>query len=211
MFLAMAVGIFLFLLLIRRLGHRQLPVYLFSGLLMWYFILQSGIHAAVAGVLLAFAIPFGEGAESSPSYKLQHFLHKPVAFLIMPLFALANTGIVLKGTALGEMISPNTIGIFLGLLVGKPIGIVILSLLAMKLRIAQLPMGMSIKHLIAAGFLGGIGFTMAIFVTFLAFGDTEIAQSSKLAVLLSSMLAGTVGFLILKTSQENPAAVPSEN
>jgi len=198
MFLALAVGIFLFLLVIRRLGHRQLPVYLFSGLLMWYFILQSGIHAAIAGVLLAFAIPFGQGDESSPSYKLQHFLHKPVAFLIMPLFALANTGIVLKGTALGETISPNTVGIFLGLLVGKPIGIVLLSLLAIKLRVSQWPNGMSLQHLIGAGFLGGIGFTMAIFVTFLAFGDTGIAQSSKLAVLLGSLVAGMLGYLIVR-------------
>jgi len=198
MFLALAVGIFLFLLVIRRLGVRQLSVYLLLGLMMWYFILQSGIHAAIAGVLLAFAIPFGQGDESSPSYKLQHFLHRPVAFLIMPLFALANTGIELTGTSLGELVSPNTLGIFFGLLIGKPVGIVLFSLLGIKLRISQLPDGMFFKHLIGAGFLGGIGFTMAIFVTFLAFGDTVIAQSSKLAVLLGSLFAGALGYLILR-------------
>jgi len=197
---------------IRRLGYRQLPVYLFFGFLMWYFILQSGIHAAIAGVLLAFAIPFGQGDnESSPSYRLQHFLHSPVAFLIMPLFALANTGIQLTGTSLGGLVSPNTLGIFFGLLVGKPVGIVLFSLIAIKLRISQLPNGMFFKHLMGAGFLGGIGFTMAIFVTFLAFGDTEIAQSSKLAVLLGSMLAGSVGYLILKMSLGKHATHPSGN
>ena len=186
------------------MGYRQLPVYLFFGFLMWYFILQSGVHAAIAGVLLAFAIPFGQGDnESSPSYRLQHFLHRPVAFLIMPLFALANTGIVLKGASLGQLLSPNTLGIFLGLLVGKPLGIVLFSLLAIKLRMAQFPNGIFLKHLVGAGFLGGIGFTMAIFVTFLAFGDTDIAKSSKLAVLLGSLLSGALGYLIVRAQPES--------
>jgi len=197
-FLAMAAGIFFILLVIKRQKVRQLPVYLLLGLVMWYFILQSGIHAAIAGVLLAFAIPFDQGDASSLSYKLQHFLHKPVAFLIMPIFALANTGIVLKGISLGEVITPNTVGIFMGLLAGKPIGIVSFSILAIKLKIAQLPNGVSLKHLIGAGFLGGIGFTMAIFVTFLAFGDAAIIQNSKLAILLGSLLAGTLGYMILR-------------
>lgn len=212
MYLALAVAIFLFLLVIRRLGYRQLPVYLFFGFLMWYFILQSGIHAAIAGVLLAFAIPFGQGDESSPSYRLQHYLHRPVAFLIMPLFALANTGIVLKGTSVGQLLSPNTLGIFLGLLAGKPIGIVLFSLVAIRLRIAQMPNGMFLTHLIGAGFLGGIGFTMAIFVTFLAFGDTDVAKSSKLAVLLGSLLSGALGYLIVRAQTKgdrNDEVTPS--
>lgn len=210
MYLALAVGIFFFLLVIRRLGYRQLPVYLFFGFVMWYFILQSGIHAAIAGVLLAFAIPFGRGdKESSPSYRLQHFLHRPVAFLIVPLFALANTGIQLTGASFGNLAAPNILGIFFGLLVGKPIGIVLFSLIAIKLRISQLPNGMLFKHLVGAGFLGGIGFTMAIFVIFLAFSDAESVQSSKLAVLLASMLAGSIGYLILKVSQGNHATHPA--
>jgi NhaA family Na+:H+ antiporter len=165
---------------------------------MWFLIFQSGIHAAIAGILLAFAIPFDQEQKSSLSYKLEHFLHKPVAFIIMPLFALANTGIVLKGISIEGLISLNTIGIFLGLLVGKPLGIILFSLLAIKLRLSQWPNGMFLNHLIGAGFLGGIGFTMAIFVTFLAFGDTEIAQYSKIAILLGSFLAGTIGYLILR-------------
>jgi NhaA family Na+:H+ antiporter len=103
------------------------------------------------------------------------------------------------------------LGIFFGLLVGKPIGIVVFSLIAIKLRISQLPNGMLFKHLLGAGFLGGIGFTMAIFVTFLAFGADEIAQGAKLAVLLGSILAGSIGYLILKLSQGKYVTHPSEN
>ncbi len=201
LYLAAALGIFLLLLALNRLGLRSLVVYLALGVVMWYLILQSGIHAAVAGVLLAFAIPFRDGQESSPSFKLQHALHKPVAFLIMPLFALANTGVVLMGASIDKLISPSTLGIFFGLVIGKPLGIVLFSFIAIKLRVSQWPDGMFMKHLIGAGFLGGIGFTMAIFITILAFGDTEIAQYSKLAILLGSLLAGIVGYLILRARQ----------
>ncbi|MBI5951188.1 MAG: Na+/H+ antiporter NhaA [Chloroflexi bacterium] len=197
-YLGLGLGIFLLLLAMNFSGVRRLPVYLIGGLVMWFLIFQSGIHAAIAGILLAFAIPFDQEQKSSLSYKLEHFLHKPVAFIIMPLFALANTGIVLKGISIEGLISLNTIGIFLGLLVGKPLGIILFSLLAIKLRLSQWPNGMFLNHLIGAGFLGGIGFTMAIFVTFLAFGDTEIAQYSKIAILLGSFLAGTIGYLILR-------------
>ena len=209
-YLALAAGSFLILLLLNRLGNRQMVLYLLLGFVMWYLIIQPGIHAAIAGVLLAFALPFDRGQEDSISYQLQHQLHKPVAFLIMPLFALANTGIVLAGFSFGNLLSPGTLGIFMGLVIGKPLGIVFFSLLALKLGLSKMPDGMFLRHLIGAGFLGGIGFTMAIFVTFLAFGDTEIAQSSKLGVLLGSMLAGSVGYLILKTPQGDHAAFPSE-
>ncbi len=197
-YLGLGLGIFLLLLLLNFLGVRRLSVYLIAGVVMWFLILQSGIHAAVAGILLAFAIPFDRDQESSLSYKLQHALHNPVAFIIMPLFALANTGIVMTGASFEKLISLNTLGILLGLLVGKPVGIILFSLTAIKLRLSQWPTGMFFNHLIGAGFLGGIGFTMAIFVTFLAFGDTEIAQYSKLAVLLGSLLAGILGYLILR-------------
>jgi NhaA family Na+:H+ antiporter len=171
------------------------------GIAMWYFILQSGIHASIAGVLLAFVLPFGQGDESSLSYRVQHFLHKPVAFLIMPIFALANTAIVLKGLSLDTLVNKHVLGIFFGLVIGKVTGIVLFSLLAIKLRLSRLPEDLSMRHVVGAGFLGGIGFTMAIFVTFLAFGDTELAQNAKLAVLLGSLLAGSVGYILLKTQR----------
>jgi NhaA family Na+:H+ antiporter len=197
LYFGLALGIFAGLLIINRLGVLRLPFYLVPGLIMWYFMLKSGVHPTITGVLLAFAIPFGSGDQKSPSYKLQHFLHKPVAFIIMPLFALANTGIALTGNWIEGLATSNSLGIFVGLFVGKPLGIAVFSLLAVKVGLSQLPEDMSWKHIIGAGFLGGIGFTMSIFITLLAFGNPEIIQSSKISILLSSFLAGTVGFLIL--------------
>ena len=201
LYLALAAGILLILFIFNRTGVRNIWLYLVPGIALWYFVLQSGIHASITGVLLAFVLPFDQGEESSLSYRVQHFLHKPVAFLIMPIFALANTGIVLKGLSLDSLFGPHMLGIFFGLVLGKPLGIVLFSLLGIKIGVSSLPDGISIRHLLGAGFLGGIGFTMAIFVTLLAFGDTEIAQNSKLAVLLGSILAGLLGFLILKTQR----------
>ncbi|MDP3046569.1 MAG: Na+/H+ antiporter NhaA, partial [Chloroflexota bacterium] len=171
--------------------------YLIPGFVMWYFMLNSGIHPTIAGVLLAFAIPFARGDGRSPSWRLQHFLHRPVAFLIMPLFALANTGIALTGNWIEGLVTSNSIGIFAGLFFGKPLGIALFSVLAVRLGLSQLPSDVSWRHIIGAGFLGGIGFTMSIFITLLAFGNPEIVQSSKISILLGSLAAGTVGFLIL--------------
>lgn len=200
-YLLLALGIFAFLLILNRLGVHGLGYYLLPGLLMWYFLLKSGIHATLAGVLLAFAIPFARGDEQSPSYKLQHFLHKPVAFIILPLFALANTGIVLAGDWMQALTSPNSLGIFAGLFVGKPLGIALFSLFAVKLGLSQLPDEISWKMIIGAGFLAGIGFTMSIFITLLAFDQPATIQSSKIAILGSSLLAGATGFVILRRNR----------
>lgn len=197
-YLALALGIFAALLVLNRLKVHHLWVHLIPGVFMWYFMLQSGIHATVAGVLLAFALPFGDGGEKSPSYKLQHFLHKPVAFFIVPLFALANTGIVLGEGWVEGLASSNSIGIFAGLFLGKPAGIVLFSLLAIRLGWSRLPLGVSWRHILGAGFLGGIGFTMSIFITLLAFTDPEIVQGSKTSVLLTSLISGVTGYLILR-------------
>jgi len=200
LYLVLAIGIYAVLLVLNRLKVHNLWVYLILGLLMWYLMLQSGIHATVAGVLLAFALPFGDGGESSPSYKLQHVLHKPVAFLIIPLFALANTGVVLGGGWIEGLINTNSLGIFIGLFIGKPLGILLLSLLAVWLGFSRLPQDVSWRHIIGAGFLGGIGFTMSIFITLLAFNDPEVIQNTKISILLTSLLAGMTGFFILKIS-----------
>jgi Na+:H+ antiporter, NhaA family len=209
LYLALAAAMLLIMFIFNRLKNHNLWLYVIPGIAMWYFILQSGIHASVAGVLLAFVLPFGEGDESSVSYRVQHFLHKPVAFLIMPIFALANTGIVLKGLSMASLFGRHMFGIFFGLVIGKVVGIVLFSVLAIKLRISNLPDGLSTRYLVGAGFLGGIGFTMAIFVTFLAFGDTDVAQNAKLAVLLGSLLAGSIGYFILKTQRADAAEVGS--
>jgi NhaA family Na+:H+ antiporter len=198
LYLMLALGIFAGLLVLNRLRVHRLPFYLIPGIIMWYFMLKSGVHATLAGVLLAFAIPFANGDEKSPSYKLQHFLHRPVAFIILPLFALANTSIALTGNWIDGLATSNSLGIFAGLLIGKPLGITLFSFLAIKIGLSGLPNTASWKHIIGAGFLGGIGFTMSIFITLLAFDNREIIQSSKITILLSSILAGTVGFLILR-------------
>jgi len=205
LYFILALGIFAGLVILNRLGVRRLPVYLILGVVMWYFMLKSGIHATIAGVLLAFAIPFARVDEESPSYKLQHFLHKPVAFIIMPFFALANTGIALTGNWMAGLATSNSLGIFAGLLFGKPLGIVLFSGLTVKLGLSKLPSDVFWKHIIGAGFLGGIGFTMSFFITLLAFGNPEIVQSSKISILLGSLVAGTVGFLILnRPTASNP-------
>lgn len=197
-YLLLALAVYGGLLILNRLGVRGLAFYLIPGVLMWYFMFRSGVHATLAGVLLAFALPFGDGSESSPSYKLQHFLHKPVAFGIMPVFALANTGIVLSAGWLRDLSAPNSLGVFAGLFLGKPLGIFLASFLAIKTRLSQLSGELSWKHILGAGLLGGIGFTMSIFITLLAFEEPEIVQSTKISILLSSLAAGITGFLILK-------------
>jgi NhaA family Na+:H+ antiporter len=198
----LALAVFAGLLVMNRMGINSLVMYLIPGVLMWYFMLQSGVHATLAGVLLAFALPFRDGGEQSPSYRLQHFLHKPVAFLIMPLFALANTGIVFTSRWTNELLSPNSLGIFAGLVFGKPLGILAASFLAIKLGLSRMSDDLSWGHIVGTGFLGGIGFTMSIFITLLAFGNPAIIQSAKISILLSSLLAGFIGYLILRRQKE---------
>ena len=198
--LFIAMGIFVFLIILNRLKIRNLIPYLIGGVVMWYFMLNSGIHATITGVLLAFAIPFGNGGEKSTSYILQHFLHKPVAFLVLPLFALANTAIVIN-TDLGEIITQKfSLGISLGLVIGKPIGIVLISFLAVSFGICKLPDDLNWKSIIGVGFLGGIGFTMSIFITLLAFDDFELQNDSKITILIASVIAALIGFVLLNFS-----------
>ncbi len=189
------------LFLLKKAGVMSLIPYLIGGAIMWYLMLKSGVHATIAGVLTAFTIPFTAVVddETSPSYKLEHFLHKPVAFFILPIFALCNTGIVIGADALETLTNPNEIGIMGGLILGKPIGITLLSFAAVALGISRLPLDLSWRHVFGAGLLGGIGFTMSIFITNLAFaGYAAEINGSKMAILLASLVAGTVGFLWLK-------------
>ena len=162
--------------------------------------LNSGVHATITGVLLAFVIPFGNGGKSTASYKLQHFLHQPVAFFILPLFAVANTCIAINSDWLEGLNHPNTFGILLGLVIGKPLGIWLFSFLGVSLGICSLPKGLKWKNILGAGMLGGIGFTMSIFITLLAFkNDGEaVITFSKIAILIASFMAGTIGFFWLK-------------
>jgi NhaA family Na+:H+ antiporter len=199
--LAIALGIFALLYVFGKYFKvKNLIPYLIGGIFMWYFMLHSGVHATITGVLLAFAIPFGNGGTKSTSYILQHILHKPVAFIILPIFALANTAIVMNGN-LAEVITENySLGVALGLIVGKPLGIFILTFLVVKIGWCQLPNDMNWKSVLGVGFLGGIGFTMSIFITLLAFDDVDIINNTKLIIVFSSLFAGIVGFLFLKVT-----------
>lgn len=196
--LFIALGIFALLIVLNRLKVRNIIPYLIGGIAMWYFILHSGVHATITGVLLAFTIPFGKGDEKSTSYILQHFLHKPVAFFILPIFALANTAIVLSSD-IGQTLTQNySIGISLGLIVGKPLGIFLSTFLAVTFGLCKLPADLNWKSIIGVGFLGGIGFTMSIFITLLAFDNKTIINNAKFIILISSLIAGLIGFISLR-------------
>lgn len=189
------------LFLLKKSGVKKLTPYLIGGALLWFLMLKSGVHATIAGVLLAFTIPYSttEDDEDSPSYKLEHALHFPVAFIILPIFALANTGIILSSEAVQTLTGANELGIMSGLFLGKPIGITLLSFVAVSVGICKLPLDLNWKHIFGAGILGGIGFTMSIFITNLAFAtNPDEINGSKIAILLASLTAGTIGFLWLK-------------
>ncbi|MBK1679236.1 Na+/H+ antiporter NhaA [Rhodocyclus tenuis] len=188
-------------LLNRRFRVMSLLPYLLGGALMWFLMLKSGVHATIAGVLLAFAIPFSSHAEdrTSPSHRLEHLLHKPAAFVILPLFALANTAVVINTGWQDDLLSSNSLGIILGLLLGKPLGITLLCFIAVSIGFCRLPQDLGWRHVFGAGLLGGIGFTMSIFITNLAFADNEqFVNAAKIAILLASISAGVLGFLWLK-------------
>lgn len=210
--LSIAALVVVVLIACNRMGVRYLAVYLIAGLVLWHFVHASGIHATIAGVILAFLIPFGKGDKTSPSHKLQHRLHYPVAFIILPLFALANTSIpIAQGWHLA-LLEPNSVGIALGLILGKPIGITLFSLLAVKVGLVLLPPDMTKNHLSAVSILGGIGFTMSIFISLLAFQDAVIVQQSKIAVLASSLIAGVAGYFAIRlAASRSPVGLGGEN
>jgi NhaA family Na+:H+ antiporter len=196
--LFMALGIFGFLLLLNRMKVQNLIPYLIGGSAMWYFMLHSGVHATITGVLLAFAIPFTNGGKKSPSYILQNLIHKPVAFIILPVFALANTCIAIGDNWQSSIGQPNSLGIIAGLVIGKPLGIWLFSFIGVGLGLCTLPSDLKWKNILGAGFLGGIGFTMSIFITLLAYEDGEIVNNSKIAILIASFIAGIIGFFFLR-------------
>ena len=192
----------LILILMNRFKVINYKYYLIPGIFMWYFVLHSGIHATIAGVLLALTIPTNKTDEESPLEKLEHLLLKPVNLLIIPLFAFANTNITFQKEMLEGLTSPLGLGIILGLLVGKPIGVGIIAFLSSKFKIVSLPSQSNWVHIIGVGFLAGIGFTMSIFIALLSFKDPILIAEAKLAVLLASLLSGLAGFFILKYAKK---------
>jgi NhaA family Na+:H+ antiporter len=179
-------------LVLNLAGVRRPLFYFLPGAVAWYCLLHSGVHPTIAGVLLALCIPLEEIAV------LEHGLYDPVNFLIMPLFALANTAIVFPASIGPVLDSPLTWGVVLGLLVGKPLGIFVFSFLSVKSGLAELPSNSSWRGLWGTGMIAGIGFTMSIFIATLAFGGEEVQVVAKIAILAGSVVAGTAGYLYLR-------------
>lgn len=237
------------MLLLNRAGVRNLFVYILLSVLLWGAILFSGVHATLAGVIAAFAIPVKSSLSrkraaakgghltkqlqdlsasekrvlADPAYnqvlsqlarlyseagtplqRLEHALHPVTAFLILPLFALANGGVTIRPELLIDVVEPVSLGIIVGLTLGKPIGIVGMCWLLEKLKVAERPAGLSWREMWAGGFFAGIGFTMSIFIANLAFTDVLLLESAKLAILLGSVLSTIIGILLLFTGKPDP-------
>jgi Na+:H+ antiporter, NhaA family len=179
---------------------NSLIVYSCLGIVMWLFTIKSGVHPTIAGVLLAFAVPFREGGKMSPSARMERVLDRPVPLLILPLYALANMAMAISPGWYLALTGANQLGIMAGLVIGKPVGIVLAIFLAVKMGLSDLPAIINWRHVAAMGVLCGIGFTMSIFITNLAFSNSMLVQESKIAILLASMTAGVAGLLILSAA-----------
>jgi len=236
-------GIYVVLWCLNLMKVRNIPVFLILGLFLWYAMLKSGVHATLAGILLAFTIPArasrnvfefirsntvlltqlgGENSNNiikfeekhvqssvnaieencnqviSPLHRLEHLFHPWVAYLIVPLFAFANAGVIVDAKLISDIAEPVSLGIIFGLFIGKPLGIFLFSYVGVKLKLAQIPSEVCWSQILGIGFLGGIGFTMSFFVSQLAFTNEEILSLAKFAVLIASLVSGVIGFLILK-------------
>ncbi|HEV7348299.1 Na+/H+ antiporter NhaA [Telluribacter sp.] len=180
---------------------KKILPYVLIGIVLWFFVLKSGVHATIAGVLLALTIPLEKVDD------IEHSLYKPVNYLIMPIFALANTAIILPDDMGGLLLAPLSLGIIAGLFLGKPLGILFMSWLAVRSRLVKLPLGMHWPHVIGLGFTAGIGFTMSIFITSLSFEDPDRQNMAKLAVIAGTLLSAIMGLLFLFRA-DNPATSP---
>ncbi len=191
-YLFAGAGALVLLVILNLAKVQRLILYFIPGIILWYCILNSGVHATIAGVLLAFCIPL------SKISSLEHSLHDPVNFIIMPVFALANTAIVFPPDILHVFTSTISYGIIAGLLIGKPLGIFFFSWLATRLKLAALPNQTSWLQIVGVGLIAGIGFTMSIFISTLAYTENELQVISKMSVIVASLLAGLAGFIFLK-------------
>ncbi len=196
--LGITIALILILYILNRLKTKNLTLYLLGGLAMWYFMLHSGIHATLAGVCLALLIPIEKDKNASASVKLQLALHKPVAFIIVPLFVLANTGIILTSNWQNSILSNLSAGITLGLLIGKPLGIYLFSRMSVYTGICKLPNDVTWKHILGVGIIAGIGFTMSIFITLLACKNQEDIDIAKISIFIASAIAGLIGLVFLR-------------
>ena len=195
------------LLIMNRINIQNPYLYLIPGIFIWYFVHHSGIHATIAGVLVAMTIPTNDTDLESPLERLEHALVKPVNFIIIPLFAFANTNITLESEMINGLTSNLGLGIGLGLLIGKPIGILLTSFLCVKMKLSTLPFGANWTHVLGVGLLAGIGFTMSIFIAILSFIDPTYVSDAKLSILITSLLAGIIGFIVLRLQTSKSSTI----
>jgi len=184
------------LILLNRFKVRSIILYIIPGVFLWYFILKSGIHPTIAGVLLAMTIP----ADLSEDF--EHQLHKPVNYLILPVFALANTSMTLSFDHIIQLFSTLGLGIMIGLFIGKPAGITLATWVLVRTKAALLPKGVNWKQIVGLGMTAGIGFTMSIFISSLSFAEEDFTNIAKLAILVASLFSAIAGLLVLKFTSE---------
>jgi NhaA family Na+:H+ antiporter len=214
--LAGAAVIVAILFTMNRLGVRRLSPYLLLGVALWVLVLRSGVHATLAGVILAFTIPLQgtpgrpDAEHSSPLHRLEHALHLPVGFIVVPVFGLANAGVAFLGLPMEALAAPVTLGVGLGLLVGKVVGVLGFSLLAIRLGFADMPAYAGRLQMVGTALLCGIGFTMSLFITLLAFpADPLLQAEAKIGILAGSFLSGLLGYTLLRVAPQDWPGTPS--
>ena len=200
-YLIYSVVALMLLVFMNYAGVQRMYAYIILGLFLWYFVLQSGVHATIAGVLLATTIPNSNNKHFDHSMLkyLEHKLHNFVGILVLPIFAFFNSDISFSDVTLNSVFSPLSLGIILGLLIGKPIGITLFTFIGLKTKIFRLPEGTALKDIFGLSLLCGIGFTMSLFINGLAFTDDVYIDSSKLGIFLGSIISAVLGYLILRT------------
>ncbi|MEQ1941325.1 Na+/H+ antiporter NhaA [Mesorhizobium sp. VNQ89] len=216
-YLALAAGVVIALFSMNRLGVMRLTPYLLLGLVLWYLVFKSGVHATIAGVLLAITIPLRPAPGrpddiTSPLHQLEHGLQKWVTFLVIPIFGFANAGVSFAGLSLGVLGDDLTLGVALGLLVGKLVGVFGSAWLVIRFRLADMPMGAGTFQLVGVSLLCGIGFTMSLFIGLLAFADyPHLQEEVKVGILFGSLLAGILGYSILRVAPRDVPPPPARN
>jgi NhaA family Na+:H+ antiporter len=193
--------VFSLLVLLNMSGSQKMYIYILLGIFLWYFVLKSGVHATIAGVLLATTIPNNENndLEHSMLKQLEHKLHNFVGILVLPIFAFFNSDINFSDVTLNSVYSPLSLGIIFGLLLGKPIGITLFTYIGMKTKMFKLPDNVTLNDIFGLSLLCGIGFTMSLFINGLAFSDQILIDSSKLGIFIGSIVSAVAGYLILRS------------
>ena len=193
-------------IVLNRMGIQRTAPYLLVGIVMWVFVLKSGVHATLAGVLIALTIPLkSKNEDEALLYKMEHGLHPWVAFLILPIFAVANAGVNFTGIGIDDLLQPLTLGIAVGLFLGKQIGVFLATWIGVKSGIARLPEHVTWRHVYGVACLTGVGFTMSLFIGSLAFGDADEMNAVRLGVVLGSVLSGLFGYVLLKSAAPKSA------